>query len=93
MNGLGGDEKLEKLVETITQRNVARFCVQETWKLGNFIPTIRGHMIIHHGIGGKKNLKGRMSTGVVVILNPVLTKVWSRAGNFRQLHPTNHLIF
>ena len=49
----GGDDKLEKLVETMIQRNVAGFCVQETWRLGNFITTIRGHTIIHHGMEKK----------------------------------------
>ena len=36
---------MEKLVKTMIQRNVAGFCVQETWRLGNFITTIRGHMV------------------------------------------------
>ena len=30
VNGLGGDNKLNKLVETMIQRNRAGFCVQET---------------------------------------------------------------
>ena len=28
----------------------------------------------------RKKFKGRISTGVAVILNPMLTKAWSRAG-------------
>ena len=56
---------MEKLVETMIQRNVAGFCVQETWRLGNFITTIRGHTVIHHGTEKKKNLKGRISAGVL----------------------------
>ena len=42
---------MEKLAETMIQRNVAVFCVQETCKFGNFITTIRGHMIIHPEMG------------------------------------------
>ena len=61
VNGLGGDDKLEKLVETMIQRNIAGFCVQKTWSLGNFITTIRGHTVIHHGMEKKKNLKVRIS--------------------------------
>ena len=45
---------MEKGVETMIQRNVAGFCVQETWKLGNFITKIREHTIIHHGIEIKR---------------------------------------
>ena len=71
---------MEKLVKTMIQRNVAVFCVQETWRLGNFITTIRGHTFIHHSMEKKNNLKGRISAGVAVILNPVLTKAWPRAG-------------
>ena len=86
---LGGDDKLEKLVETIIQRNVAGFCVQETWRLGNFITTIRGHTVIHHGMEKKKNIKGIISAGVSVILNPVLTKAWSRAGKIPLITSSN----
>ena len=88
VNGLGADDKLEKLVETMIQRNVAGFCVQETWRLGNFITTIRGHTFIHHGMEKKKNLKGIISEGVAVILNPVLTKACSIAVKL----PTIYLI-
>ena len=89
VNGLEGDDKLEKLVETMIQRNVAGFCVQETWKLGNFITTIMGHTVIHHGMENKKNLKGRISVGLAVILNPVLTKAWSRAGKLPPITSNN----
>ena len=65
---------MEKLVKTMIQRNVAAFFVQETWRLGNFITTIRGRTVIHHGMEKKHNLKGRISAVVAVILNPVLTK-------------------
>ena len=93
VNGLGGDDKLEKSVETMIQRNVAGFCVQETWRLGNFITTIWGHTVIHHGMEKKKNLKGRISAGVAVILNPVLTKAWLRAGKLPPITSDNSLNF
>ena len=92
VNVLGGDDKLEKLVETMIQRNVAGFCVQETWKLGNFITTIRGHTIIHHGMK-KKNSKGRISAAVAIILNPVFTKAWSRAGKLPSITSNKPLNF
>ena len=44
---------MEKLIETMIQRNIAGFCVQEMWRLGNFITTIRGHTIIHHSMKKK----------------------------------------
>ena len=80
---------MEKLVETTIQRNVAGFCIQERWRLGNFITTIRVHTVIHHGMEKKKNLKGRISAGVAVILNPVLTKAWSRAGKLPPITSNN----
>ena len=46
---------MEKLVETMIQRNVVGFCVQETWGLVNFITTIRDHTVIHHGMEKKNN--------------------------------------
>ena len=93
VNGLGGDNKLEKLVEIMIQRNVAGFCVQEPWRLGNFITSIRGHTVIYHGMENKKNLKVRISAGVAVILNPVLTKAWSRAGKIPPITSDNSLNF
>ena len=84
---------MEKLVETMIQINVAGFCVQETWRLGNFITTIMGHTVIHHGMENKKNLKGRISAGVAVILNPVLTKSWSRARKLPPITSDNSLNF
>ena len=89
--GLGGYDKFEKLVKTIIQKNVAGFCVQEMWKLGNFITTIRGHTIIHHSM--KKKLKGRISAGVAVILNILLTKAWSRAGKITPITSNKSLNF
>ena len=84
---------MEKSVETMIQRNVAGFCVQETWRLGNLITIIRGHTVIHHGMEKKKNLKGRISAGVAVILNPVLTKAWLRAGKLPPITSDNSLNF
>ena len=75
------------------QRNVAGCCVQETWRLGNFITTIRGHTVIHHGMEKKNNLKVRISAGVAVILNPVLTKAWSKAGKLPPITSDNSLNF
>ena len=75
------------------QRNVVGFCIQETWGLGNFITTIRGHTVIHHGMEKKKNLEGRISAGVAVILIPVLTKAWSRAGKLPPITSNNSLNF
>ena len=80
---------MEKLVETMIQRNVAGFCVQEMWRLGNFITTIRGHTVIHHGMEKKNNLIGRISAGVAVILNSVLTKSWLRAGKLSPITSNN----
>ena len=84
---------MEKLVETMIQRNVAGFCLQETWRLGNFITTIRGNTVIHHGMEKKNNLKVIISAGVAVILNPVLTKAWSRSGKLPPITSDNSLNF
>ena len=61
VNGLGGkdaDDKLEKIIEMMIARNIHGYCLQETWKLGSSITSIRDHTIFHHGIESRPNAKG-----------------------------------
>ena len=55
VNGLGGrrDDKLEKLIAMMIEQRIHAYCVQETWQLQDYMLTIRGHTIFHHGMKDK----------------------------------------
>ena len=73
-NGLrgGADNKLEKMVEMIIDRKIHGYCLQETWQLGLFTTTTRGHKIFHHVIVSQPNVRGQNRAGVMIILEPDL---------------------
>ena len=80
VQGLSGDYKLEKNLEMIIMKCINGYCLQETWKLGTYTKIIRDHIILHHGMEEKNNNKGRVSSGVTIILGPELLQDWTRAG-------------
>ena len=60
--------------------------MQETWQLGTYCKTIRGHTVFHHGINDRPpGTQGRNSAGVMIILGPDLTCAWARAGKLTPL--------
>ena len=68
VNGLVGkdaDDKLENIIEMMITRNIHRYCLQETRKIGSSIICIINHTIFHHGIESQPNAQGRNSAGVV----------------------------
>ena len=83
MNGLGGkqDDKVEKVISVMIEKKIHAYCIQETWQLHNYMLTIRGYNIFHHGLSEKNQRQGRMIAGVMIILNPDLTQAWARGGN------------
>ena len=82
VNGLGGkrDDKMEKVISLMRERKIHAYCIQETWQLHNYMITIRGYTVFHHGLSEKPQRQGRTSAGVMIILNPALTQEWARAG-------------
>ena len=52
VNGLGKkpENKLEKLIELMIEQNIHGYCLQETFHIGSYINTIRGHTVLHHGM-------------------------------------------
>ena len=65
--------------------DVGAYCLQETWQLCDFMLTIRGYTVFHHGMLEKPQKMGRTSAGVMIILNPEMTQVWARAGKLKPL--------
>ena len=55
VNGLGGrrNEKLEKIISLMLERKIHAYCIQETWQLSDYMLTIRGYTIFHHGMSTK----------------------------------------
>ena len=60
MNGLGilNDDKLEKFVSLIIDQQINAYCLQETWKLGEYMRIIRIYTVFHHGIKKKPQRQG-----------------------------------
>ena len=66
-------------------RNIHRYCLQKTRKLGSSTISIRDHTIFHHGIESRPNAQGRNSAGVMIILGSDLTWAWARAGKLEPM--------
>ena len=65
VNGLGGkqDDKLKKVIYSIRERKIHAYCIQETWQLHNYMLTIRGYTVFHHGLSEKPNAKDARARG------------------------------
>ena len=78
VNGLGKNDdklkKMEKIIKTMIKQNIHSYCVHEMWQLGDYTNTICEHMVFHHGMSEKPNIKGRNSLGVMIILGHDLTQ-------------------
>ena len=87
VNRLGSqDDKLERLIDMTLDRKIHRYYLQETWQLGRYCKTIRGHREFHHGINDRPpDTQGRNSAGVMIILGPDLIYAWARAGKLKPL--------
>ena len=87
VNGLGttSDDKLEKIVALMIDRKLNAYCLQETRQLGDYMTTIRGYTVFHHGMKEKPQRQGRTSAGVMIILCPELARAWTRAGKLEPI--------
>ena len=68
VQGLKGREKMEKTTKTMINQGIHEFCMQETWLLGSFYTTIRGHLLFHHGTKNKTIQRGQKRSGVAIII-------------------------
>ena len=50
------------------------------WLLGTFSRTIRGHLLLRHGMWMKLCHRGRASSGVAIILGPAPLWAWYMSG-------------
>ena len=75
----------------MTENHISAYCLQEKWQLGDYILTICGHSVFHHGMMEKPQCQGRTSAGVMITLNPALTQAWARAGKLKPITSPPHL--
>ena len=80
VQGLTGRDKLKKTIKVMIKKGIQGYCFQETWLLGTFSKTIRGHLLLHHVMATKPCHRGRASSGVAIILGPALLWAWYMAG-------------
>ena len=66
-------------------RNINAYCLQESWKLCDYMLKIRVYTMFHHGMNEKPQRKGLTSTSVMIILSPNLTWAWTRAGKLKPI--------
>ena len=60
-------------------RGIHSYFLQDTWLLGEISRKIRGHLLIHHGMGTKPCHRGRASISVALILGPEILWAWDVA--------------
>ena len=70
--------KLETLTRVLLDENIDVFLVQETWLTGDWIKSINGVTVIHHGPPAPTSRRG--SGGVAILLGPKAKKAWQAAG-------------
>ena len=58
------------------KRGIYGFCMQEKWLLGSFFTTIRGHLLLNHGMANKACRRAQTSSIVAIILGYALIRAW-----------------
>ena len=87
VKGLTGKDKgLESLVDPILylmiRQNIMVYCIQETWTLGSCSTLVQVHMVIRHNREERTiGSKGRIPSGVAIILSPTACETWRAAGS------------
>ena len=80
VQGLTGGDKLKKTIEFMIKIGIHKYFLQETWLLGTFYRTFRGHLLLQHSMVTEPFHRGRASSGVAIILGPALLQAWDMAG-------------
>ena len=94
VNGLvSRDDKLERIIEVVIDRNIHRYCLQETWKLGKYCKTIYGHTLFHHGVKDRpltrKAVTVRESWSYLVPISPAHGRERANWHHFSPFHHQN----
>ena len=74
-------------------KGIRGYFIEETWKLVTYTPTIQELVIYHHKMEENKNRKGRISSGVAVIIGPELIQAWTRSGKPPPITPPSNSEF
>lgn len=89
VQGCKRSDKLECIVDRMSERMISSFCVQETWMLGNFAKEINGILMLHHNSKTKLNKMGRSPRGVAILLNSEFIKAYKKAGSIAPVYMPN----
>ena len=74
VQGITGEDKIEKTIELMITIGIHGYCLHETWILGTFSRTIRGNLLLHHGMETKPCHRGWESSAVTLILGHTLIR-------------------
>ena len=55
-------------------------CMHETWLLGSLSAMVQRHLLFHHGMVTKTNQRGRVSSGISIILVPSIIRTCNMSG-------------
>ena len=74
--------KFDYITKLMKRKNIDVYLIQETWISDDYDNVINGHHIFHHGTPEEESAKtkGRTKGGVAIILSPLATEAWIRAG-------------
>ena len=71
---------LEEVLSNMKTQGVFAWCLQETWKLGDYTEQHEGgYACMHHGLKERTNRRG--SLGVAIMLSPEAWQAVQAAGN------------
>ena len=79
VQGISVVNKLEIIVDMTITKGINGYSIQETWKLRVYTTTIREHIIFRYVMEENNNNKGRIISGISIILGPALLQAWTRS--------------
>ena len=74
-------EALDLIINFMRTHGIHCAALQETWLPGSLVEQNKGFTIIRHNADGKAGERG----GVAILLDPLATEAWGRAGNATEL--------
>ena len=77
VRGLKDDLKIKNIINNMVHNNINAFMIQETWKTGNSVETIRNHTIFYHSINKHKSRRGER--GIAIVLSPKFYQFYEEA--------------
>ena len=80
VQGITGEDKLDKTIDLMITRGIHGYFLQGIWLLRTSSRTIRGHLLLHHGMAKKPCHRVWSSRVVAIIIGPALLRAWEMAG-------------